>query len=38
MAGRRRVGFGEFRFDPPQLAAGSFILETKMRESIFIEK
>ena len=23
---RRRVGFGEFRFDTPQLAAGSFIL------------
>jgi hypothetical protein len=22
---RRRVGFGEFRFDTPQLAAGSFI-------------
>jgi len=22
---RRRVGFGEFRFDTPQFAAGSFI-------------
>jgi len=26
---RRRVGFGEFRFDTPQLAAGSFICGTR---------
>jgi len=28
---RRRVGFGEFRFDTPKLAAGSFIAGTSSK-------
>jgi hypothetical protein len=32
---RRRVGFGEFRFDTPQLAAGSFIREALVRRKFF---